>query len=136
MPIKKKDRHKPLADQDCKNAPKAAKAYKLGDYQGLYLHIMPNGGKYWRYRYRFLKKQRLLAIGVYPEVTLAEAREKRNTARKLLAAGIDPSLSKLQHRQLAAISAGNTFESLAREWHETKKAKWSECRKLVKCVTQ
>lgn len=115
-----------LTDKACKNAQPEAKGYKLGDYQGLYLHVMPNGGKYWRFRYRFLKKQRLLAIGVYPTVTLVEAREKRDTARKLLAAGIDPSLSRLQQKQLAAISAENTLEALGREWHENKKAKWSE----------
>lgn len=115
-----------LTDKACKYAQPAAKPYKLGDYDGLYLHIMPNGAKYWRYRYRFLKKQRLFAVGVYPEVTLAEAREKRDTARKLLAAGIDPSLSRLQQKQLAAISAENTLEALGREWHENKKAKWSE----------
>lgn len=116
----------PLTAMNCKNAAPSSKAFKLSDEKGLYLEIMPNGAKYWRMKYRFLSKEKRLAFGVYPEVTLAEARSKRDEARKLLAQGVDPSAHKQDLKQLAEINASNTFELLAREWHSKNLAKWTE----------
>ena len=70
------------------------KSKKLADGYGMYLEVMPNGAKYWRLKYRFSGKEKRLALGVYPEVSLAEARERRDEARKRLSAGIDPALAK------------------------------------------
>ena len=84
----------PLTDIACKGAKPNNKPRKLADTNGLYLEVMPNGSKYWRLKYRFAGKEKHLAIGVYPEVSLSEAREKRAQARKLLAGNIDPSQAK------------------------------------------
>jgi integrase len=115
----------PLTDTACKSARPKAKFYKKTDSQGLYLHIAPNGGRYWRLKYRFLGKEKRLACGVYPETSLAEAREKRAVARKMLEDGIDPSSTKRDNRQLAEVNAANTFEAVAREWHERYREKWT-----------
>ena len=103
-----------------------AKPYKKADAAGLYMEIKPNGRKYWRYRYRWLGKQKLLALGVYPEISLSDARERRDNARKLLANGIDPSAQKQQAKRAARIDANNTFEAIAREWHENQKEVWTD----------
>lgn len=116
----------PLTDIKCKTVKPSEKPVKLADGNGLYLEIMPNGSKYWRMKYRFLGKEKRLALGVYPEVTLGEAREKREQARKLLASGTDPSAHKKEQKHLATLNAENTFEPLAREWHAKNKAKWKE----------
>jgi integrase len=85
---------------------------------------MPTGSKYWRFKYRWHGKEKRLAFGVYPEVTLAEAREKRDKARKLLSNGVDPSLERKQARHQSKMNTDNTFEVIAREWHEMQSAKW------------
>lgn len=115
----------PLTDKKCKSAKPSGKSQKLSDSHGLYLEVMPNGSKYWRQKYRYLGKEKRLAIGVYPEVSLAEAREKRDEARKLLSAGHDPSAAKQQSRRNALLESENTFEKLGREWFEKNKAKWT-----------
>jgi integrase len=115
----------PLTDTACKNAKSLAKAYKKADGGGLYLEVMPNGSRYWRLKYRFGGKEKRLACGVYPETSLAEAREKRAVARKMLEEGIDPSSAKRDNRQLAEVNAANTFEVVAREWHERNREKWT-----------
>lgn len=115
----------PLTDTACKNTKPAAKPYKKADAHGLYLQVMPNGAKYWRHKYRFLGKEKLLALGVYPEVSLADARSKRDEARKLLDNGIDPSMAKAEQKQLASLNAENTFKAIALEWHETNKERWT-----------
>ncbi len=88
---------------------------KHSDAQGLYLHVKESG-KYWRVSYRFDGKQKLLALGVYPAVTLATARALRDKARKLLAEGVDPSAAKREQKQAKALAAGNTFEAVAQDW--------------------
>lgn len=115
-----------LTDKDCKAAKGKKTSYKLTDANGLYLHVMPNGARYWRYKYRFLKKQKVFAIGVYPETTLAEAREKHRAAHKLVAAGQDPSAHKQENKRQQVLNAENTFEAIAREWFEHSKDVWSE----------
>ncbi len=83
-----------LTDLECRNAKPQDKSYKLTDGQGLYLYIMPSGGKSWRYKFRFLNKEKCLVIGQYPTISLAEARERQNQARKELANGVNPAVAK------------------------------------------
>ncbi len=115
-----------LSDIKCRTAKPKQKPYKLADSAGLYLEVTPHGSKLWRLKYRYAGKEKRLALGAYPEISLAEAREGRDKARKLLAAGQDPSFVKQEERRLREISMANTFEALAREWHERNQAKWSE----------
>src|SRR3990167_2198562 len=93
------------------------KAYKLSDEKGLYLYIAPNGLKSWRIKYRFAGKEKRLCIGVYPDVSLANARDKRDDARKLLANDVDPGVVKQSSKRSARVAAVNSFEAVAREWH-------------------
>jgi hypothetical protein len=115
----------PLTDKACKNAKSHEKAYRLTDGQGLYLQVMPNGSKYWRLKYRFADKEKCLALGVYPETSLIEAREKKSEARQLLAANKDPSIDRKEQKQSASQNAANTFEVIAKEWHERNKERWT-----------
>jgi hypothetical protein len=98
------------------------KPQKLSDGGGLFLHVMPTGGKSWRYAYRFDGKQKLMGLGTYPEVPLAEARAKHDEARATLAAGKDPMAERKADKQAAAVAAENNFESVACEWWEHWKA--------------
>jgi hypothetical protein len=86
--------------------------------------LQPSGGKWWRYRYRFAGKQKLLALGVYPDVSLSHAREKHAQARKALAAGNDPGAVKREVKRLAVLNSEATFEAIAKEWCDSKKHKW------------
>ncbi len=115
-----------LTDLKCKTAKGADKAYKLADAHGLYLQVMPNGARYWRMSYRFLGKQKTLALGVYPEVSLAQAREKREAARNLLADNIDPGEARKAEKRKRIAAAECTFERVARDWHDRHKARWSD----------
>ncbi len=99
-----------------KNAKGREKAYKLTDGAGMYLLVNPNGRKYWRLNYRFGGKRKTLAIGVYPTVSLAEAREKREAAKKLLAENRDPAIQRRIQRLTAGFAAGTTFKEIAEEW--------------------
>lgn len=111
----------------CDAAKPKKKPYKVADGEGMYLEIRPNGSKYWRLRYRMHGKQKLFAIGVYPEISLKEARERRRDARELLREGIDPSQHKRNVKRIAALNASNTFEVVAREWHDLKNGSgWSD----------
>ncbi len=115
-----------LTDTACKNAKKNEKVYKLGDSEGLFLLIKPNGAKHWRLKYYFHKKERLMALGAYPHVSLSQARKKKDDARALLAEGIDPLIDKKKREQLAHTDSKDTFEVVAREWYENRKSRWSE----------
>lgn len=115
-----------LTDQACKNAKPKEKTYKLSDGGGLYLEVTPQGSKLWRLKYRFLDKEKKLAIGAYPIITLAEAREHRQEAKRKLVQGLDPSIAKQALKQERKGEIANTFEAMAREWHEHKKAEWSQ----------
>jgi integrase len=115
-----------LSDIQCKNAKAESKPRKMFDGGGLFLQIEPNGSKYWRFKYHFLGKEKRMAFGVYPEVSLAEARGKRDRARKLLSEQIDPNEDKKARLRKAALNAINTFEAIAREWHENQSERWSE----------
>jgi len=115
-----------LYDKDCKNAKPRNKAYKLFDGKGLYLEVKPTGGKLWRLKYHYLGKEKSLSLGVYPIVTLAEAREKCIEAKKLLDRGIDPSAAKQERQREIIRAAANSFEAVALEWHEKQKERWSK----------
>lgn len=93
-----------------------AKAYSLADSQGLHIFIQPNGSKLWRFKYRFLDKQKTLHLGGWPQVSLADARARRDEAKKQIAAGIDPALEKKRARIAVKYAAANTFEAVAKEW--------------------
>lgn len=116
----------PLTDREVRNAKPESTMYRMADGNSLFLQIDPKGGKYWRFMYRYAKKQKTLALGIYPEVSIAEARNKTLTARKTLAAGIDPSVQKQEDKRLAVYKADNTFEVVAKEWFENNKTKWTE----------
>lgn len=111
----------PLTDTAIRAAKPSEKQQKLFDGSGLYLLLFPNGSKVWRFKYHFQGREKLISLGAYPDVSLKEAREKASESRKILGTGKDPSAerqhSKLQHR--------NTFEILAREWHEKQIPAWS-----------
>lgn len=114
-----------LTDSICKSAKPQSSQYKLTDSHGLYLLIMPNGSKYWRLKYRFLKKEKLLALGIYPEVSLAAAREKAREARIQVKTFIDPSQSKKLSKIDALRESLNLFEKVAVSWLETQKENWT-----------
>lgn len=105
-----------LSDTSIRNAKPASKAFKLYDESGLFILINPNGGKWWRLKYRFDNKEKLLSLGTYPEVSLKDAREKRDAARKLIAAGVNPSTVRQAEKSSRLGSAANSFEVVAREW--------------------
>lgn len=115
----------PLTVLQVQKAKPQEKPYKLGDGQGLYLLVNPNGRKYWRLKYYFANKERVLALGVYPEISLAEARRKRDDARRLKHEEIDPAEDKREKKRRFLATHENTFEKVAREWHELKQERWS-----------
>ena len=115
----------PLTDRQIKNAKPADKAYKLADGGGLYLQVTPAGGKLWRLKYRVGDKEKLLSIGKYPLISLLEAWEAVESARRLLAAGQDPGEAKKQAKQERITALQNTFCNLAAEWYEHQRAGWT-----------
>ena len=115
-----------LTDKKIKAAAPQAKAYKLSDAGGLYLDVRPSGSKYWRLKYRFGGKEKLLALGVYPKVTLKDAREQAQEAKSVLAAGADPIVQRKTAKTQQRANLDNTFESLAWAWFEVANQDWSE----------
>jgi len=111
----------PLSDTTIRNAKPADKPRKLSDEKGLHLLVTPAGGKLWRMQYRFGGKQKLLAFGAYPAVTLKEARERRDEARKMLANGKDPGAVKQVQKAAIAAASANSFEAVALEWLESRR---------------
>jgi integrase len=111
-----------LTETAIKTAKPAEKPYKLSDERGLYLLVKPGGGRLWRLKYRVAGREKLLAIGAYPDLSLAKARERREEARRLLADRIDPSARKKAER----LAQADTFESVAREWLELQRQGLSE----------
>lgn len=107
----------PLTDTAIRRAKPSAKPFRMADSAGLYLEISPSGGKLWRLKYRFDRKQKLLALGIYPEISLASARQRRDEARKLLASGIDPGEQRKAAKASRDGLAANTFEAIGREWY-------------------
>lgn len=116
----------PLTDTTIRNTKPAEKPIKLFDGGGMFLLITPAGQRYWRLKYRFGNKEKLLALGVYPDVPLAAARKKRDEAREKLADGIDPGEAKKAEKRTQRLNAENSFEAIAREWHAKYAPTWSE----------
>ena len=114
----------PLSDPSIRKAKPEAKPYKLTDERGLFL-LVNAAGKYWRLAYRFGGKQKTLALGVYPDVSLARAREKRDDARKLIADGMDPGELRKVTKAQQAERAANSFEAVAREWYAKHAPNWA-----------
>lgn len=106
----------PLTDVRVRTAKPAEKDYKMADERGLFLLVKKNGSKYWRMKYRIAGREKLLAIGVYPDISLASARQSRDEARSMLAQGIDPMEHKKAVKAAFHESASNSFEIIAREW--------------------
>lgn len=115
-----------LTDAQIKKAKGQDKPYKLSDGSGLHLYVSPSGGKLWRFRYEFAGKEKLLSIGSYPEISLLDARSSRDDAKRLLRDGKDPGIAKKLKKLTGVQQAGQTFESLAREWFELQKSHWVE----------
>ena len=110
----------PLTDTACKKArcPPDRPYVRLSDEKGLYLEVRATGGKLWRMKYRFDGKEKRLSFGIYPDVGLSLARERRDEARKLIATGVDPGQAKREAKQARVIDLANTFEAVARRWWE------------------
>ncbi len=115
----------PLTDKQCRQFQPKDKAYKKSDGHGLYLHIMPNGGKYWRMNYRYDGKGKTLSFGTYPKIALKDARLKRDEARLQLEKGFDPSFEKKRAKLKNAVSSENTFQSVSEEWLDQKRDEFS-----------
>lgn len=114
----------PLTDTAIRNAKPGAKPAKLFDERGLYLLISPTGGKWWRFRFAFGGKEKLLSLGVYPDVSLKDARGRRDAARKLLAEGIDPGEDRKTRKAVKEDRAANSFEVVTREWFGKFSLQW------------
>ena len=121
----------PLTASAIRNARPGAVPRRLFDALGLYLEVSPAGGRWWRFKYRHAGKEKRLSLGVYPSVSLAVARERRDDARRVLATGIDPSAQRKAEKREAASRDANSFEAIAREWHG-KHSKGIEARSAAK----
>ena len=124
-----------LTDLAAKKAKPRDKDYKLSVERGLYLHVKTSGAKYWRMKYRFAGKEKTLSFGVYPEVTLAEAMERLDVARRQLRDDTDPGLEKKKAKLKRNIENLTTFESVARAWIEMKARKCFICG-AVGCIAK
>jgi len=115
----------PLTALDARNAKPAERDYKLYDSKGLFLLVTRHGNRSWRFKYRYGPKEKLLTFGLYPEVTLAGAREQRDKARETLRAGKDPAIEALKLKQALIAAAGTTFKSVGEAWFEDELPGWS-----------
>jgi integrase len=115
-----------LTDTAIRKAKPGEKPVKLTDEKGLYLLINPNGSRWWRFDYRFDGKRKTLSMGVYPDISLKDARDKRDEARKLLTQGVDPAEHRKAAHAARADSLANSFEVIAREWFAKNQSSWSE----------
>ncbi len=115
----------PLTDTAIRNAKPGAKTKKMFDASGLYLEVAPSGGKWWRLKFRYEGKEKRLSLGVYPEISLKEARERRDEARRLLANDIDPSQHRRAKKAAKEERAANSFEVVAREWFAKHSPNWA-----------
>ena len=110
-----------ITDTAVRNAKPGEKPVKIYDERGLFLIVTPAGGKWWRFRYSFDGKEKLLSLGVYPDVSLKEAREKRDEARKLIAQGIDPGAERKADKAAVVALTENCFEAICRQWLAARK---------------
>lgn len=115
-----------LTDIAIKSSKPRSSAFKLSDGRGLQLHVTPQGSKLWRWAYRHEGKQKLMALGIYPDVSLAQARDKADSARKLLATGVDPMAARKSDKIARRLAAEDTFAAVAQKWWESWKAARSD----------
>ena len=113
-----------LTDKKITAAKPLKRPYKLADGQGMYLLVNPDGGRYWRLKYRFGGREKLLALGPYPSVKIKEARDHRDDAKKALRDHRDPGAEKQARKRAAKIAGANTFEAVAKEWHARARNAW------------
>jgi integrase len=114
-----------LSDKAIKHAKLKDKSYKLFDGEGLFMEVMPNGSKLWRFKYTYQGKEKRLSLGQYPLVSLADAREARSRLRNELMADLDPSMERQKFKLRSLQNHENTFKVVALEWHEIKKSTWT-----------
>ena len=115
-----------LTDTAIRKAKPGIKGFKLADGGGLHVFVSPAGGKSWRFRYEIDGKEKLLTLGKYPVMGIADARSARDEAKAILHEGRDPAVAKKQRKLSSIQQSGETFEILAREWHKTNRSRWSE----------
>ncbi|MBF0614214.1 MAG: integrase arm-type DNA-binding domain-containing protein [Magnetococcales bacterium] len=115
-----------LTDTQLRNLKPTPAPKSVADERGLSILVQPNGAKWWRFRYRFDGKQKLLALGVYPDVSLKQAREKRDEARRLLAEGIDPGAHRKIIKTMDKSREADSFEAVAREWMSKQAPHWTD----------
>lgn len=115
-----------LTELQCRQAKPSTKAYRLHDGQGLYLDVRPTGKRVWRQKYSIHGKDKTFMLGVYPDITLVKALEKRDVTKQVMTEGIAPSLAKQHSKRLAKCQAAQTFETVAREWQGAYKSCWTE----------
>lgn len=115
----------PLTDIAIRAAKASEKTQKLFDAGGLYLEVAPSGGKWWRFKYRVDGKEKRISLGVYPDVGLKDARERRDEARRLLANGVDPGENRKAQKAARLERGANSFETIAREWFSKHSATWA-----------
>lgn len=108
-----------------RNAAATGKNYKLADEKGLFLYVTKAGAKSWRFKYRFGEKEKLLTFGLFPEVGLAEARDRQSQARAMLRDGLDPAVELERRRLMALAAADATFQAKTEEWLDDKRPLWS-----------
>lgn len=127
-----------LTDAKIRTAKPQNKPYTLNDGNGLSLLIDTNGSKGWRFRYRFAGKPKMISFGTYGDVSLAEARTKRDEARAQVAQGINPSDARKADKVALKYSLENTFEAISREWHSSKQTTWSEnyAKEVLNCLSK
>ena len=115
----------PLADTAIRRAAPRSRPYKMFDSGGLFLLVNPGGGKWWRLKYRFAGREKLLSLGTYPKVALADAGKRRDAERRKLAEGIDPAINRKAVKEGLLGAQANSFEVVAREWIGQKQPFWS-----------
>jgi len=115
----------PLTDTAIRRVKPKKKPFKLFDSAGLFLLVTPSGGKWWRFKYRFNNKEKLLSLGTYPDISLKEARERRDIERRKVADRIDPAVNRRAVKAAWADSLANSFEVVAREWMDKQASAWA-----------
>ena len=115
----------PLTDTKIRKAKPIDKPQRLFDGGGLYVEVSPKGGKWWRLKYRYGNKEKRLSLGVYPDVSLKDARQRRDEARKQIANGVDPSEHRKAAKALSREASANSFEVIAREWLDKQALNWA-----------
>lgn len=125
-----------LSDIKCKTAKSKDKPYKIFDGGGLYLEVLPSGKKHWRLKYHYLKTEKRISLGEYPIISLADARQARDDAKRLLTNQIDPSTARKEKKEKLTRETGNSFKAIALEWLENNKERWSEgyTQKITRCL--